>query len=54
MSVQGVFLVCRREVDLVRVASATCCLAAWQPAAAPCAGLSIRRDRSPADSSCRP
>jgi hypothetical protein len=28
MSVQGVPLVCRREVDLVRVASAACCLAA--------------------------
>jgi len=28
MSGQGVLLVCRREVDLVRVASAACCHAA--------------------------
>ena len=28
MSAQGVLLVCRREVDLVRVASAACCHAA--------------------------
>jgi len=26
-----VFLVCCREVDLVRVASAACCAAAWPP-----------------------
>jgi len=42
MSAQGVFLVCCREVDLVRVASAACCTAVWHPPLTS-AGLSCRR-----------
>ena len=52
MSAQGVFLVCCREVDLVRVASAACCSPPDTPPL-PCAGLSYRRADPAAGSSCR-